>query len=145
MRHVNFGTMLVCERPWLRVQWSPCRNWAWPRCPGLSLGRRWLVRPHSSRSAKPKPSKLQLQSQNSRSEAKAQLLKYLGCFSRGSGAAADVRSLIADLELLPKPERSADLADLAGQWSLIGWIPTVLENLRVRGMLQCTASLRRHC
>lgn len=141
---MNFGTMLACERPWLRVQWSPCRNWAWPRR-GLSpLGRRW-ARPHSSRIAKPKPSKLQLQSQNSRSEAKAQLLKYLGCFSRGSGAAADVRSLIADLELLPKPERSADLADLAGQWSLIGWIPTVLENLRVRGMLQCTASLRRHC
>lgn len=133
--------MLACERPWLRVQWSqwsqPCRNWAWPawpRRPGLSLGRRWLARPHC-RSAKPKPpSKLQLQSQNSRSEAKAQLLKYLGCFSRGSGAAADVRSLIADLELLPKPERSADLADLAGEWSLIGWIPTVLENLRVRGM-----------
>ena len=119
MRHfsVNFGTMLACERPWLRVHWSqPCRSWAWPRQPGLShLGTRWLARPQSSLSAKPKPSKLQLQSQNSRSEGKAQLLKYLGCFSRGSGAAADVRSLIADLELLPEPESS-----LAGQWTLIG-------------------------
>ncbi|CAK9081461.1 unnamed protein product [Durusdinium trenchii] len=52
---------------------------------------------------------------SSRSEAKAQLLKYLGCFT-GSGNAADVRTLISDLEQL-----STELpSSLAGDWTLIG-------------------------
>jgi len=115
--------MLACERPWLRVPWSwPCRTWA--RQP-----QRWL----SSHGGLPaycaklkclkgtkasRGTKLQLRSQNSRSEAKAQLLQYLGCFNRGSGNAADVRTLISDLELLPELENS-----LVGYWTLIGWIP----------------------
>lgn len=113
--------MLACERPWLRVPWSwPCRTWA--RQP-----QRWL----SSHGGLPayaklkclkgtkasRGTKLQLRSQNSRSEAKAQLLQYLGCFNRGSGNAADVRTLISDLELLPELENS-----LVGYWTLIGWI-----------------------
>ncbi|CAK9044589.1 Phosphatidylinositol 4-phosphate 5-kinase 6 (AtPIP5K6) (1-phosphatidylinositol 4-phosphate kinase 6) (Diphosphoinositide kinase 6) (PtdIns(4)P-5-kinase 6) [Durusdinium trenchii] len=51
----------------------------------------------------------------SATEAKAQLLKYLGCFT-GSGNAADVRTLISDLEQL-----STELpSSLAGDWTLIG-------------------------
>lgn len=109
--------MLACERPWLRsLQPHHGRPWRYPfpscaryaRYARYAQSHKWPGLQGRSRDGKAKL-------RSSRSEAKAQLLKYLGCFT-GSGNAADVRTLISDLEQL-----STELpSSLAGDWTLIG-------------------------
>lgn len=86
--------MLAYERPWLRSMWPSPRLRPRRLPPGSLLSRR---------------------SSKGRSDSKLQLLKDLGVFG-GSGSAADVRTLIHELERL----KSEPSKSLRGQWNLIG-------------------------